>query len=151
MFEKQRNDFFASTCMQFFCKGRQPYSSMVNLSRADCKTTDNWPRFSAWRRIWENISLKSKRHQTWKTFPNLSLRELFGFFLQGPGYCASIPAQSLLKYLIPTVPLFPILTSRLVGSKSKALKEAETLSDILTQFGIEIQLHSTWQKQRRRL
>ena len=66
------------------------------------------------------------------------------------GYCASIPAQSLLKYLLPTVPLFPILTSRLVGSKSKALKEAETLSDILTQFGIEVQLHSTWQKQRRR-
>ena len=66
------------------------------------------------------------------------------------GSCASIPAQSLLKYLLPTVPMFPILTSRLVGSKSKALKEAETFSDILTQFGIEVQLHFTWQKQRRR-
>ena len=57
---------------------------MVNSSGADCKTTDNWPRISAWRRIWENISLKSKRHQTWKKFPILSLRELFGFFLQPP-------------------------------------------------------------------
>ena len=66
------------------------------------------------------------------------------------GYCARIPTESLLKYLLPAVLQYPILTSRLVGSKSKALKEAETLSDILTQFGIEVQLHSTWQKQRRR-
>ena len=64
------------------------------------------------------------------------------------GYCASIPAKSLLKYLLPTVPMFPILTSRLVGSKHKALKEAETLSDKLTQFGIQTQLHSSWQAQR---
>ena len=62
------------------------------------------------------------------------------------GYCASIPAKSLLKYLIPTVPMFPILPSRLAGSKRKALKEAEALSDILTQFGIQTRFHSLWQK-----
>ena len=62
------------------------------------------------------------------------------------GYCASIPAKSLLKYLFPTVPMFPILSSRLAGSKRKALKEAEALSDILTQFGIQTRFHSLWQK-----
>ena len=66
------------------------------------------------------------------------------------GYCASIPSKSLLKYLLPTMPVFPILTSRFVGSKRKALKEAEALSDKLTQFGIQTQIHSSWQTQRRR-
>ena len=66
------------------------------------------------------------------------------------GYCARIPTESLLKYLLPAVLQYPILTSRLVGSKCKAVKEAEALSGILIQFGIETQLHSAWQKQRRR-
>ena len=66
------------------------------------------------------------------------------------GFCAYIPAKSFLKYLLPTVPMFPILTSRLVGSRRKALKEAEALYDKLTQFGIQTQIHSSWQTQRRR-
>ena len=66
------------------------------------------------------------------------------------GFCAYIPTKTFLKYLLPTVPMFPILTSRLVGSKRKALKEAEALSDKLTQFGIQTQIHSSWQTQRRR-
>ena len=29
---------------------------MLNLSETDFKNTDSWPKFSAWSRIWENIS-----------------------------------------------------------------------------------------------
>ena len=56
------------------------------------------------------------------------------------GYCACISTKSLLKYVLPTVPIFPILTPRLVGSKKRAGKEAKELSDILSRFGIKTQL-----------
>ena len=70
----------------FFCKGRQPYLRMVNLSGTGCWITNNRPRFSAWRRISEKISSNCIKHHSWKIFPILSLRELFGFFLQPPAF-----------------------------------------------------------------
>ena len=59
---------------------------------------------SAWQRIFENTSLKSNKHQTWKSFAVLRSRELFEIFLPPPPGFTKATKEIWLPFLRPGKP-----------------------------------------------